>query len=63
MDVLDRMIIEMDEKVQQLKDHLAAGRAQTHEDYKHLCGEIRGLLFVRGYLTDLKSHLETSDNE
>ena len=63
MDVLDRMIIEMDEKVQQLKDHLAAGRAQSLEDYKYLCGEITGLLFVRGYLTDLKHHLETSDNE
>lgn len=63
MDVLDRMIIEMDEKVQQLKDHLAAGRAQSLEDYKYLCGEITGLLFARGYALDLKSYMENSDNE
>lgn len=63
MDALDKIIQEMDEKVAQLKDHLAAGRAQTHEDYKYLCGEITGLLFARGYVLDLKSYMEHSDNE
>ena len=63
MDLFEAITKEIDEKVTQLKDHLAAGRAQTHEDYKYLCGEITGLLYVRGYLLDLKSHLETSDNE
>lgn len=63
MDLFETIAKEIDEKVTQLKDHLAAGRAQTHEDYKYLCGEITGLLYVRGYLLDLKSHLENSDNE
>ena len=63
MDALDRLIVEMDEKVDQLKDHLAGGRAQNHEDYKFLCGEITGLLFARGYALDLKSYMENSDNE
>ena len=63
MDLFETIIKEVDEKVSQLKDHLAAGRAQTHEDYKQLCGEIKGLLYVRGYVLDLKSHLENSDNE
>lgn len=63
MDALDSIIIEMGEKIEQLKDHLAAGRAQTHEDYKYLCGEITGLLFARGYALDLKSYMEKSDND
>ena len=63
MDLFETITKEIDDKVSQLKDHLAAGRAQTHEDYKYLCGEITGLLYVRGYLLDLKSHLKNSDNE
>lgn len=63
MDLFDTVTKEIDDKVSQLKDHLAGGRAQTHEDYKYLCGEIKGLLYVRGYLLDLKTNLENSDNE
>lgn len=63
MDVLTTVTIELDEKVAQLKDHLAAGRAQTFEEYKQLCGEIKGLLFAKQYALDLQRNLENSDNE
>ncbi len=63
MDLFDTIIREVDEKASQLKDHLASGRAKNFEEYASLCGEIKGLLYVRGYVLDLKSNLETSDND
>lgn len=63
MDALTAITVELDAKVKQLKDHLAAGRATTLEEYKQLCGEIKGLLFARQYVTDLQRNLENSDDE
>lgn len=61
MDALEIIVQQTDEKISQLKDHLAEGRAASFEEYKALCGEIRGLLIVRGYALDLKKNLEESD--
>jgi len=61
MDALDLLVQQTDEKVAQLKDHLAEGKATSFEEYKRLCGEIRGLLTARGYVLDLRSKLENSD--
>ena len=63
MDVLDAVIIEIDEKVGQLRDFLAIGRVGSYEEYKQLCGEIKGLLFAREYAKDLKKRMENSDDE
>jgi len=62
MDVFEILIQQTDEKLAQLKEHLAAGRATTYEEYKSVCGEIRGLLIARGYTLDLKKNLEDSDD-
>jgi hypothetical protein len=51
----------IDEKVIQLKDYLADGRCETYEDYKRICGEIRGLLIAKGYALDLKQTMEKAD--
>lgn len=61
MDALELLVQQADEKVSQLKDFLAEGRATGFEEYKSLCGEIRGLLIMRGYILDLKKNLEESD--
>lgn len=61
MDALEIIVQQADEKVSQLKDYLAEGRAASYEEYKSLCGEIRGLLIARGYTLDLKKNLEESD--
>lgn len=63
MDVLDAVVIEIDEKMTQLRDFLAGGRASSYEEYKQLCGEIKGLLFAREYSKDLKKRMENSDDE
>jgi hypothetical protein len=62
MDAFEILIKQADEKIEQLKDHLADGKAESFEDYKKLCGEVRGLLIMRGYTLDLKQRLETSDD-
>ena len=62
MDALDVLVQQADEKIASLKDWLAEGRAESYEDYKKLCGEIRGLLIMRGYTLDLKQKLENSDD-
>jgi hypothetical protein len=61
MDAFDLLIQQTDEKITQLKDHLAEGKAASYEEYKRLCGEIRGLLTARGYTLDLRNKLENSD--
>lgn len=61
MNALEVLIKEADEKVSQLKDYLAEGKAKDYEEYQRLCGEIRGLLIMRGRTLDLKDHLEKSD--
>lgn len=62
MDAFDVVVGQIDEKVSQLKDYLADGKAETLEDYKKLCGEVRGLLIARGYALDLKQTMENSDD-
>jgi hypothetical protein len=45
----------------QIREHLSEGKADSFEEYKRLCGEIRGLLLARGYITDLQQKMEYSD--
>ena len=61
MDALDILVEQTDDKVSQLKDFLSEGRAESYEEYKRICGEIKGLLVARGYALDLKQRLEQSD--
>lgn len=51
----------IDEKANQLKQYLADGRCDNFEDYKKVCGEIRGLLIAKGYALDLKQTMEKAD--
>jgi hypothetical protein len=61
VDALDVIVEQTDEKVTQLKDFLSEGKAESYEEYKRICGEIKGLLTARGYALDLKQRLEQSD--
>jgi hypothetical protein len=62
MNFSDVLIKQADEKIEQLKDYLAEGKAESFEEYKKLCGEIRGLLIMRGYTLDLKQRMENADD-
>ena len=63
MNALEVIVSQSDEKISQLRDYLSSGRATSFEEYKSLCGEIRGLLIARGYALDLQQHLEKIDDE
>ena len=62
MDVINVLVKQSDEKIAQLKDYLAEGRADSYEEYKKLCGEIKGLLTARGYALDLQQTMEKMDD-
>lgn len=61
MDALDILIQQIEAKLQQLKEYIGEGKSETFEEYKRLCGEIKGLLTARGYALDLKQRLELTD--
>ena len=61
MTELEVIVEQTDDKVSQLKDFLAEGKCESFEEYKRICGEIRGLLTARGYALDLKQKRENSD--
>jgi hypothetical protein len=61
MTELEVLVIQFNEKIEQLKDATATGNFEKFEDYKKTCGEIRGLLIARGYVLDLRERMEKSD--
>ena len=62
MDAFEVIVKQIDDKVSQLNEHIASGRASSFEEYKSLCGEIRGLLTARGYTLDLQKQMENIDD-
>ena len=62
MNGFEVLIQQADEKINQLKEYLAEGRAESFEEYKKLCGEIKGLLTARGYALDLQQTMENADD-
>jgi hypothetical protein len=63
MNAIEAIINEIDKKVVQLQDAVGAGRCASFEEYKGICGELKGLLFARGYALDMKERIERSENE
>jgi hypothetical protein len=61
MTELEVLVIQFNEKIEQLRDATATGNFEKFEDYKKTCGEIRGLLTARGYVLDLRDRMEKSD--
>ena len=57
----DVVIKKIDEKVKQLEEHLASKGAKTYDEYCEMCGEVKGLLTSRKFLTDLTKNMESSD--
>ena len=47
----------------QLSEAAASGTAKNYEDYRYMCGEIRGLTNVEMYLLDLAKNMEHFDDE
>ena len=61
MKEIEIIVGHVDEKVNQLRDYLAEGKSENFEEYKRICGEIRGLLIAKGYALDLKQTMENAE--
>jgi hypothetical protein len=62
MNVLEVLVQQLNDKTMQLSEALASGRVDTFDEYRKVCGEIRGLLTARQYALDLKQLMEKSDD-
>lgn len=62
MDIFEVLTLQINDKVNQIKDHVCTG-SEDAETYKRMCGEIRGLLLARGYILDLKNNLEKTNDD
>jgi hypothetical protein len=58
---LEHLMSQVDSKVQQLQEAMADDNAKDFAEYKKMCGEVKGLLTARLYITDLQRRLETQD--
>jgi hypothetical protein len=63
LDYLDYLLKEYIDRMEFLKGGLAQGNIATIEEYRYVCGQIRGLESACGTIEDLKKRMENSDNE
>ena len=62
MNALEAILKEIRDRRAQLSDGLGNSSAKSFEEYRYICGEIRGLTAVESYVIDLVKHLEYSDD-
>ena len=60
---LDYLTNEYVERIRLLTDALTQGNLPSIEEYRYVCGQLRGLEAACGVIRDLKKRLENSDNE
>lgn len=60
---LEHLFKKIDDKVSQLQIALADGNAGDYAEYKKMCGEVKGLLTARLFISDLQERLKTNDDE
>jgi hypothetical protein len=58
---VDYLLDEYKERLDLLKQAVAAGNCQSFEEYKYVCGQLRGLESACAVIVDLKQRLENSD--
>jgi hypothetical protein len=63
LDYLEYLLKEYIDRMDFLKGGLAQGNIPTMEEYRYVCGQIRGLEAACATIQDLKQRTENSDNE
>jgi len=61
MTAIDSVTRELDERKSALTEALISGAAKDFAEYRHMCGEIRGLSFAHAHITDLVRKMESDD--
>lgn len=59
--IYDVLLSEYRDKINMLADALARGSCTSLEEYRYMCGQIRGLETACATITDLKQRMENSD--
>lgn len=62
MNVIEAALKELRDRRTQLAEGLSNSAARNFEEYKFICGEIRGLTTVETYLIDLAKRMEQFDD-
>jgi hypothetical protein len=60
---LQLLMSKIEDKVSQLQVALADGNANDYSEYKKMCGEVKGLLTARLFISDLQERLKTNDDD
>ena len=63
MNDFDYLLKEYKDRMTMLSEALARGNAASYEEYKYICGQLRGLEAACGIIIDLKQKMEHSDDE
>lgn len=58
----EHVVDQIDAKVKQLEEAIGRKAAKSFEEYCEMCGEIKGLLTARNFLTDLTKNMEKLDD-
>jgi hypothetical protein len=58
---LEIILQKINDRLESLQESLGTGEAKNFDEYQNACGVIKGLLFVRRDILDLKNNLENSD--
>ena len=53
---------EINEQIAHLENALKFGNLGSYEEYKFLCGQLRGLITAQDIIKDLKSKMENDDD-
>ena len=61
MDASDVLVQNLDKEVTAKREWVSSGQAKDYAEYQKICGEIKGLLFARQEILDLKQKMENSD--
>ena len=61
MDAADVLVQTLDKEVTAKREWVTSGQAKDYAEYQKICGEIKGLLFARQEILDLKQTMEHSD--
>jgi hypothetical protein len=58
---LEFLLREYKDRMEMLSEALIRGNCPTIEEYRYICGQLRGLEAACGIIIDLKNRLENSD--
>lgn len=58
---LDFLLSEYKDRMEMLSEALLRGNCPTIEEYRYICGQLRGLEAACGIIVDLKQRMENSD--